>query len=192
MPQSSTHSRCPACKKHWPSLLIRAKRHENAAHPSDNTNHQYLPGPVLVDRLQKMSARIREQSRQITRLKQRLEEDIEMNGVTVSEETQTDISQIVQQNASFIDTLHPNSFNRLFWEEQMKALMKSKAKGHRFHPLLVRLGLYLHHLSPGAYKVFSYASLHHMHVHVVYTFILCMYVYEAYLTSACYCTVPVS
>ena len=153
IPPSSTQSRCSACKKLRSSLLIQAKRHENTIETSNSTNHRYLSGAVLVDRLQKRSARIRGQSRQISRLKQRLKEDFEVNSITVSEENGVDLTQIVEQNTSFIDKLPPDSFKRLFWEEQKRALMKSKAQGHRFHPLMIRWSLYLHHLSPGAYKV---------------------------------------
>ena len=116
MAPSSTHSLCPACKKHRSSLLIQAKRRGSAVHTSNLTNHRYLPRPVLVDRLQKRSACIREQSRQLNRLKQRLREDTDLNGDTVSKETREDIALIVQRNASFTDSLPPSSFKRLFWE----------------------------------------------------------------------------
>ena len=139
----------------------------SAVHMSDLTNHRYLSGPVLVDRLQRrVPVSENKQSRQITRLKQRLQDDNELNGChCYSDETQEDLAQIVQQNANFTDKLPPN---QLFCEEQIKALMKSKAKGDLSHPLIIRLNmsLYLHHQ-------------HHTVCSILIHFIQCMYMYMA-------------
>ncbi len=87
------------------------------------------------------------------RLKKKLETEFKDNGMSVSKEIHNDLATVIERNTSVVDSLPPNSFQRLFWEQQLIALSKSNSKGVRYHPLMIRWCLYLHHHSSGAYNV---------------------------------------
>ena len=75
--------------------------------------------------------------------------------MTVSEETHNHLATVIERNSDIVDSLPPNSFQRLFWEQQLIAMSKpsSKAKGVCYHPLMIRWCLYLQYHSSGAYNV---------------------------------------
>ena len=46
----------------------------------------------------------------------------------------------------------PNSFQRIFWEQQVEAASKEDHRGMRWHPRIIRWYIYLRHQSQGAYE----------------------------------------
>ena len=45
-----------------------------------------------------------------------------------------------------------DSFQHIFWKQQMEAAAKYDARGMRWHPMMIRWCLYLRHRSSGAYE----------------------------------------
>ena len=56
-----------------------------------------------------------------------------------------------QHENDLISKCDEDSFQILFWKQQRQAL--SKGRGVRWHPLMIKFCLYLHHCSSKAYKV---------------------------------------
>ncbi|XP_064401712.1 uncharacterized protein LOC135347608 [Halichondria panicea] len=154
LPPSSSCVRCPKCTRHRSSLLIQSKRLENST-PSKKTNYRFLSKQGLVDRVQLVHSQVKVMTKRNLRLKKKLETQFEENGMTVSEETHNDLATVIERNSDIVDSLPPNSFQRLFWEQQLIAMSKpsSKAKGVRYHPLMIRWCLYLQYHSSGAYNL---------------------------------------
>ena len=46
----------------------------------------------------------------------------------------------------------PNSFPRVFWEQQLKMATTNDSRGHRWHPLKIKWALYLQHKSRSRYR----------------------------------------
>ena len=64
----------------------------------------------------------------------------------------SDLSRIIeQQHNHILSTYEKGSFQRVFWEQQMKFVRSSN--GIRWHPLMIKWCLYLRHPSSGAYEL---------------------------------------
>ena len=50
------------------------------------------------------------------------------------------------------DNDQPQDFKEIFWKQQLQAFSKSNPKSIKWHPLVVKWCLYLHHKSSGAYE----------------------------------------
>lgn len=67
----------------------------------------------------------------------------------VTEELHSDLKQIMSSHVTA--TTQPDSFQKIFWEQQQKAL-SSLQKDMRWHPPMIKWCLYLKHLSNKAYE----------------------------------------
>ena len=153
----ASSKRCSVCETHRKVLNVLVNRHEKAtpnsraAHDS-RANYRYLNTPEKVQRLQEMRTVKNRTQTQLDRIKVQLQKVVEEEGVEVTEELHSDLKQIVSSHDSQVTaTTQPDSFQKIFWEQQQKALSSSK-KGMRWHPLMIKWCLYLKHLSSKAYE----------------------------------------
>ena len=152
---TSTGIRCPQCVRHRASLLIQCQRLQSSnksVQPSSSANLRYLAVSQLVNRLQNVHHEHRLLSKHCERLTKRLQEDCLQRGVAVDGATHEGLMEIVKKEGD--ELLPPKSFQELFWKQQMEAASKSDSRGMRWHPLMIRWCLYIHHRSSGAYQVF--------------------------------------
>lgn len=88
----------------------------------------------------------------IKRLTEKLAMRTELNGVIVDSDFQSDLSQITKDATAVVTENHPpGSFERIFWDQQMKAHSLQNARSMKWHPLMIRWCIYLRHLSGTAY-----------------------------------------
>jgi hypothetical protein len=80
--------------------------------------------------IQKVNKSLR---REIRHLKEKIVKLLEVEGVVLDEGTSADLHQIMMENDEKVLS-SPESFQRLFWDQQKEAL-KSKANGRRWHHL---------------------------------------------------------
>ena len=86
-------------------------------------------------------------------MKTRLAAAIQEHGTPVDSELHEDLSQIMQDNTSkILDAYPPDSFARMFWEQQLHANSLGNACSMRWEPMMIRWCLYLRHLSSSAYE----------------------------------------
>lgn len=157
LPESDT--RCPSCAEHRKtlnSMLFQHRKRETGANkgsPSNHTNYRYLNTPEKVQRLQRLHHSARMSRKQADRLKTRLAEVIEQRSSIVNDELHSDLTQIMQENSEkVLDAYPPDSFARIFWEQQFQAISLKDARSMRWEPMMIRWCLYLRHLSTGAYE----------------------------------------
>ena len=55
-------------------------------------------------------------------------------------------------NGTVLEAFCPNSFQRVFWEQQLDAASLKDTRGMRWHPLMIRWCLYLRHQLQSAYE----------------------------------------
>ena len=78
------------------------------------------------------------------------EKQLDVPTLEVTDEIHSNLINITQHYQNTGDT---NSFGQIFWREQVKNL-NAVPSGRRWHPLMIKWCLYIHHLSSGAYEVF--------------------------------------
>ena len=121
--------------------------------PSSTVNYRYLTNPEKVKRMQRLHSLQRSTKLKNARLRKALEIAIGEKGDEVDKCVHEDLQTIMRGNQSTtVDHLPDDSFKRLFWEQQQKMLELKNAKSMRWHPLMVKWCLYLHHLSSKAYE----------------------------------------
>ncbi len=77
---------------------------------------------------------------------------IASQGVALAEGTSQDLSAIMKEEDASVRRKYPNnSFEMVFWRQQMEASKRSPM-GMRWHPLMIKWCIYLRHLSSKAYE----------------------------------------
>jgi len=147
--------RCDVCKGQrkllhavYSRMSRRAKQKESRTAVTSHVNYCHLSTPEKQERLSKLHDAGRVARQRIRRLEERLKRAIEKSGEVVDKGTHEGLCSIVSDSdASISENFPPESFGRLFWEQQKKALQAKSASGIRWHPLMIKWCLHLHHLS---------------------------------------------
>lgn len=85
-------------------------------------------------------------------MKKKISSSTEALGVCVDDDLHSGLSSVMTEFSDDIERKYaPDSFHRLFWTEQMKA-MNTKPTLRRWHPMLIRWCLHLKMLSSSAYN----------------------------------------
>lgn len=88
---------------------------------------------------------------ELKRLKEKVQKLLQ-EGETVDNELNSDLLHIMKENVNKVHEDHPqNSFSRLFWDEQLKAISAKDTRQMRWHPVLIKWCLNLKLLSSSAY-----------------------------------------
>ena len=136
-------SRCYACSQYRSNLraqVCRVNKRDIAqvSDPSSHINFRFMKTPEKDARLHELHRRESAMKKRLSRLKEKLDEATTQLGVSLEDNMTTDLVDIMQsQNDEVISSHSENSFPRLFWQEQYKAVLKSR-KGMRWHPLMIR------------------------------------------------------
>ena len=87
----------------------------------------------------------------ISRLKKKLAKLTETHGITLDNDTASDIKAIMDAEEHRVKKDHgEGSFLRLFWQTQKEAA-SGPACGRRWHPMIIKRCIYLRHQSSKAY-----------------------------------------
>ena len=114
--------------------------------PDSHVNYRFLPSPEKINRLQRIHTLQRSTKLQVVRLQNRLAQVIEVNGILAHEDTHRDLQEIMKESTSHVtNAFLDNSFEKLFWEQQQKALQSKDGRQMRWHPLMIKWCLYLRH-----------------------------------------------
>ena len=159
VPKGGTTDRCAKCCSYRNSLralLSHEKRKHTSAertHPSSHTPYRSLSTSEKITRLHRLHTLQRSTHKQLERLKAKLAAAVERNGSPVDEHMHKDLTTIVAAQSPYIESTYPpDSFQRLFWEQQKQANSCKDARSMRWHPLMIKWCVYLRHLSSSAYE----------------------------------------
>ena len=118
-----------------------------------HTNYRFCSTPEKTERLRKLHHTVCLQNKVLQRLKDRLDMHIASQGVIVEDPIHNDLVTIMKkQSESVLSQYGEESFQGIFWSQQLKATAATKASGRRWHPLIIKWCLYLHHVSSKAYE----------------------------------------
>ena len=160
LPKNGKTKRCIPCMSFRDSLrsqLSRLKQMEaqpdRLTNPHSHTPYKYLDREELSSRLRKVHELQVSSAQKVKQLTAKLQVTVEKMGHSVDKEMHSEILQIMDKHKSIIEDTHsPESFQRIFWNQQLKAATCSDSRGMRWHPLMIKWALYLQHQSSGAYE----------------------------------------
>ena len=91
--------------------------------------------------------------KKLTRLKLKLESMAEVSGVTLDEIDHNDFkSLLLSESAKVLQKHNKDSFQYLFWQQQLKAAQCKDPRHMRWNPVMIKWCLYLRHKSSGMYE----------------------------------------
>ena len=87
------------------------------------------------------------------RLQSQLEGVVTLHGTVVDEATHSDLMTIIQNEGETMqERALPNTFQEVFWRQQVDAASRDDIRGMRWHPTMIKWCIYLWHLSQSAYE----------------------------------------
>ena len=103
--------------------------------------------------MRRLHTQVKISQQRVRRLTAKLVKKTELNGVNVDSDLYSDLSTIVDEATPSVLMKHPpGSFERIFWEQQVKASSIKNSRSMKWHPLMIRWCIYLCHISGRAYE----------------------------------------
>ncbi|XP_019856623.1 PREDICTED: uncharacterized protein LOC109585115 [Amphimedon queenslandica] len=152
---SSPDKRCITCNNFRKTLFAL---HHKVKYPK-STNKTFTSHRFLIDtkKNQFLRAFFRKENRFVKKgiadMKlEKFDSYAETNSIAVDESTASDMIKIMNEhNAQISATYSENSFQKLFWDSQLKAVTTPK-KSIRWHPSIIKWCIYLRNKSSSAYE----------------------------------------
>lgn len=139
---------------------VKQRKPDALVCPSSHANYRYLQDNEKHQRLRNMHSLYQNVKGKFNRLQVKIAKATSDSGIELDREMHTDMVDIMESSSSEVEKLHPEgSFKRIFWEEQKKALQCKDPRQVRWHPLIIKWCLYLHHRSSGTYETLRRSGL---------------------------------
>ena len=118
-----------------------------------HTNYRFCSTPEKTARLKKLHHTVCLQKKMVQRLREKLDMQITVQGLKVEDVIHDDLVAIMKNHSEDVLAKYgEDSFQGIFWSQQLKATAATGALGRRWHPLIIKWCLYLHHISSKAYE----------------------------------------
>ena len=151
-------ARCSNCQEIRSILRKRGARNKQpqGTQPTSKTypalEDQRLKLKQLQQDKRRLSRRLTAMSSKVSSLEFSLRQLIVREGEVFYHQQNSDIESLVEDSVSEFEKAFPaDSFQRCFWEEQLRYNRLSDKKGMRWHPLIIRWCLYIRSKSSKAY-----------------------------------------
>ncbi len=156
---ASGNSKCETCRVYRKNLRAMLSSSVKVSSPekrkrlesSSHTNYRYLNTPELGKRLKNSRKATRSLSRKLEHMKLNLKTLTESNGVNLDDSLNSDMCSIVKDSHDMISAHPPDSFARLFWDQQRESMMNNP-KQMRWHPMMIKWCIHLKMLSSSCYN----------------------------------------
>lgn len=162
-----TNNRCDACKEYRCTLralhsqwLRQQKKIASHASISSHTNFRYLKTPERQQRIRRLRNEIVNRRKEVERLKSCVNVATEQHGIYIEDALETDIKLIMEEKGNEIrKTYNADSFQCIFWNQQLELLKLKDKRQIRWHPMMIRWCLSLKLLSSASYHALRSSKL---------------------------------
>ena len=161
LPGSKHNKSCPVCctyrSNYLRSSLSRlnksGKENSEPCDPSSHTNYRFLNSDQKDQRLRQLHTELRAKTRALKSSKKTAKEMFVRECVQLDPTISNDLLSIMKKcSTTALSTCKEDSFQSLFWKQQLKAASLSNPKSMHWHPLVIKWCLYLQYRSSGAYE----------------------------------------
>ncbi|XP_076091095.1 uncharacterized protein LOC143063058 [Mytilus galloprovincialis] len=156
--------RCYQCSQLRRILVGRKYRQEEKQRKTQETSgptdylhskmqHSNMSKLQLIEKIHQQKDKITDLQNEILRTKNQFQREMASKGVTLDFSQSLEIKDTMATCNAEMEKACPdeNSYQRLFWTEQMKCMNLQSTKGMRWHPMILRWCLYLRQKSSSAY-----------------------------------------
>ena len=157
--------RCLRCVKYRDTLrkMLHHEKQRNSseiASANSHANYRYLQPIEKEQRLHNLHTLYRSTKTKLDRLRVKIAQATSDSGIQLDEGMHDDMVNMLQLSTSEVESVHPEgSFQRIFWEEQKKAVLCKDSRQVRWHPLIIKWCLYMRHRSSGTYETLRSSGL---------------------------------
>lgn len=110
-----------------------------------------------------LKSELDQKRRDLERVQLKLQLLTEVNGVSVDDDIQQDLASIIEEKTKYISEQHlPDTFQRLFWEQQSKASKLKDKRQMRWHPMFIKWCLSLKLISSASYRTLRSSNVIHL------------------------------
>ena len=158
--QSAGHAKtlCDPCTSFKRKIQSKTSRSvgknlaENSNTPAKTTPNVFLSTPQKLKKLASLAMEKEAATRKIRQLKDRISNLVSTSNISVSEELDEDLSEIMTAESEQIyNTFPKDSFQYMFWKEQVAAMSVTNPCQRRWNPLMIKWCLNLKMISSAAY-----------------------------------------
>jgi len=157
---ASTSIRCINCNSFRATLrTLRSRSQKKSTSTTSRTApnscvpYSVLSREEMMNRMRNLHDQFTRIQKRYDRLKQLVDTQVQASGVTVDEDLHSYLKEmILNEGEKQMEKARPNTFKRIFWEQQLQAASTEDHRGMRWHPLVIRWCIYLRHQSQGAYE----------------------------------------
>ena len=162
-----SNNRCDACKQYRCNLralhsqwLRQKQKITNHALISSHTNFLYLKTPERQQRIRGLRNETVNRRKVLERLKCCVNVATEQHGIYIEDALETDIKQTMEEKSNEIrKTCNADSFQCIFWNQQLELLKLKDKRRIRWHPMMIRWCLSLKLLSSTSYHALRSSNL---------------------------------
>ena len=132
--------KCESCKMFRPKLrAMHSCWNKQSRSPKKFVIIQYLNTPQKVEKLSRLQARAYAAESELRKLKEWISISSDNNGVSVDAKLHGDLKNVMEENNEGILGQFPeDSFQGLFWEQQLIASWLKHPQQMRWHPAMIR------------------------------------------------------
>lgn len=163
--------RCTMCSQYHDSYLRSKMRYldnhtkevsSTSCSATSHTNYRYLDTPEKLQKIKNLQALVVKQRKRLNSIEVKLKHHFCTSGICIQYDIHDDMAGLVKKYSEGSDALGDNddeSFQSIFWKQQLKNISLKNKKQIRWHLLIIRWALYLYHRSSGAYEVLKNSGI---------------------------------
>ena len=158
--------RCQSCIR-YPGTLRKKESdvRKNTSNPSPNKDlisnhktHSTMSKEELCEKIDTLQKKRRSLNSQINTLQEIVQKHI-TEAEILTESENSDVNELVQECTPSVESEWPaESFQRLFWEEQLKYNKLKDPRGMRWHPMIIKWAIYIKSKGTKAYEAVTNAG----------------------------------
>ena len=158
-------SKCPSCVSYRDSsrrIYHRWLKQKSPSRQSSKSrvNIRWLNTPEKSSRYSQLRTRLDVKNKEIKRLQDKISYLTKQNGILLESNLESDFKDIMNEMTNKVHTEYPEgSFNRIFWDQQLKAANIKDRKQIRWHPAIIKWYLHLKFISSGAYHALQESGM---------------------------------
>lgn len=166
------NSRCESCAVYRKTLLTLKRRKSakpTVATPKKNwlsskTANIKLTDSQKVQKIKQMRLESHKLTKENKKLRRKLNKLIAKNGIKLSDKDNADFLNVMNTSGKFISDIYSdeNSYQRLFWMEQLKYNSLADKRGMRWHPMIVKWCIFLKSKSANTYDALRNSGFIHL------------------------------
>ena len=146
--------KCNECKNYKLTLnSLHHKLKNKTEIPAATTRHDCMTKEQLSSKLKETKAENKNLKNELKRLNKQIARETNQRGITLDPEQNKQFGELLEEHDTEIrSSLDEDSPQLLLWKQHLENSKKKGKTGHRWHPLILKWCIGLHHKSAAAYE----------------------------------------